>query len=607
MFLSPMAAVAEDDADLSISHTVSPSPATATAALTYSMNIFNNGPTIVATGVTVTDALPAGLTLVSATFTLRGGVSTPCTGTTTITCSIGNLTLGGGAAVVIVVTPQSPGELSNTATVRANESDPDPTNNTATAVTTVVPRASTPSLIDPNLALSTVISGLTEPTGLAFLGPGDLLVTEKSTGRVQRIVNGVNQGPVLTLPVNFAVERGLLGIALHPHFADNGLVYLYWTCRGPAAGSECEDGPPTGDIARVPLLGNRVDRFVWDGARLLFDSHLIRLRAFQADADQTGIFNQPLRGNHNGGKLSFGSDGKLYILIGDNGRRGWMQNITTGTLPDGRDDQFGGPEPDNAHLTGVILRLNDDGSTPEDKPFFGVGHQRSGEVGANIQKVFAYGIRNSFGMAFDPMSGQLWTEENGDDSFTEINRVEAGFNGGWVQIGGPVERIAELKAIEAGPRYFGLQQVRWPPTLLADTPEEALARLFLLPGARFTEPQLSWKFEIAPAGIGFISGQGLGAEYEGDLIVGAARDVLLGGQLWRLQLSDDRRDLVFSDARLADRVADNLDKFDLTESESLLFGTGFGVGTDIVTGPNGHLFVVSLSQGAIYEISRGVP
>ena len=155
MLLAPLVAGAREDADLSISLTVSPSPATATAALTYSMNIFNNGPAIVATGVTVTDTLPAGLTFVSATFNLRGGVSTPCTGTTTITCNIGNLTLGGGAAVVIVVTPQGPGEFSNTATVRANEADPDPTNNTATAVTTVVPRASSPALLDPNLALST--------------------------------------------------------------------------------------------------------------------------------------------------------------------------------------------------------------------------------------------------------------------------------------------------------------------------------------------------------------------------------------------------------------------------------------------------------------------
>ena len=68
-----------------------------------------------------------------------------------------------------------------------------------------------------------------------------------------------------------------------------------------------------------------------------------------------------------------------------------------------------------------------------------------GEVGENIQKIFAYGLRNSFGMAFDPMSGDLWEQENGDDSFSELNRVEPGFNSGWVQIMGPAERFAQFK------------------------------------------------------------------------------------------------------------------------------------------------------------------
>src|SRR6185436_6429887 len=108
-------------------------------------------------------------------------------------------------------------------------------------------------------------------------------------------------------------------------------------------------------------------------------------------------------------------------------------------------------------------------------------------------------------------------------------------------------------------------------------------------------------------------------EYEGDLIVGAARDFLSGGTLFRFNLksgtgtdrddqnaerSGNRRQLAFSDPRLNDGVADNLAKFEITESESLLFGTGFGIGTDIHTGPNGNLFVVSLSRGAIYEIFR---
>ena len=101
------------------------------------------------------------------------------------------------------------------------------------------------------------------------------------------------------------------------------------------------------------------------------------------------------------------------------------------------DDQFGGPQPDNAHLTGVVLRLNDDGTAPSDNPFFAAGAAMGGEVGANVQKIFSYGHRNSFGMAVDPTSGGLWLQENGDDTFSELNLVEPGTNGGWVQIAGP--------------------------------------------------------------------------------------------------------------------------------------------------------------------------
>jgi glucose/arabinose dehydrogenase len=104
-----------------------------------------------------------------------------------------------------------------------------------------------------------------------------------------------------------------------------------------------------------------------------------------------------------------------------------------------------GPRPDNAHLTGVVLRLNDDGTAPSDNPFFGTGASMGGEVGANIQKIFAYGIRNSFGFAFDPVAGSLWLEENGDDTFSQLSRVPPGLNSGWIQIRGPVSRIAEYK------------------------------------------------------------------------------------------------------------------------------------------------------------------
>src|SRR5262249_17587438 len=211
-------------------------------------------------------------------------------------------------------------------------------------------------------------------------------------------------------------------------------------------------------------------------------------------------------------------------------------------------------------------------------------------------------IRNGFGVAFDLATGQLWETQNGDDSGTEINRIDAGSNGGWVQIMGRLDHISDFKAIETSPQYFGLQQIRWPPTLIADSPEEALDRLFMLPGAHYLDPLLTWKFEIAPAGFGFIGGTGLGPESEGEMIVGGARDFLFDGHLFRLKPTPDRMDLDLSD--VGDRVIEAADKWDIHGSESLLFGKGFGVTTDILTGPDGSLFVVSLSKGAVYQIER---
>src|SRR5262249_3958045 len=230
------------------------------------------------------------------------------------------------------------------------------------------------------------------------------------------------------------------------------------------------------------------------------------------------------------------------------------------------------------------------------------------EVVANIQKIYAYGVRNGFGMAFDPYSGNLWDQENGDDAFDEMNRVTAGSNNGWVQIMGPSSRVAEFKQIESTYGAKVLQQLRWPPTNIADTPAAALQRLYMLPGAHYNEPEFSWKYAIPAAPLGFVQGRGLGPQYEGNMFVGAARTFLYGGFLFRFNMTADRLHFDFNDnPLLIDRVADNTDKFDITESAPLLIGQNFGITTDIQTGPNGNVFIVSNTNGAVYEISGKQP
>ena len=462
-------------------------------------------------------------------------------------------------------------------------------------------------MLDPNLKVTTVLNaGLAQPIGIVFLGQNDFLVLEKATGQVKRVTNSViSPTPVLDLAVNSASERGLLSLVLHPNFPTTPWMYVRWT--------ESSTGADTSNIAEVPLLGNRVDRFVWDGATLTSPQTIIQLRARQTNnipvPGHEGTQNPNEAGNHNGGVMRFGPDGKLYVFMGDQGRRGWLQNLANGPFETEPfvDDTFGGPAPDNAHLSGVILRLNDDGTAPADNPFFAVGAKMGGEVGANIQKIFSYGHRNAFGMAFDPYSGDLWETENGDDTFAELNRAVPGMNGGWIQIMGPQHRFFDYKDIEVNQFGGALQQVRYPPTRLADSPGQARKALFMLPGAKYVDPELSWKYESGPAGTTFVVGSALGAENDGTLWIGSSRAFGQvggsGGSIYRLRLNNNRKKVDVSDSALAEGVADNLAKFDPTESESLIVGVGFGTTPSIEQGPDGNLYVVSITDSAIYMIS----
>ncbi len=469
-----------------------------------------------------------------------------------------------------------------------------------------------PALLDPNLQVTTVLNtGISQPIGIVFLAANDFLILEKASGQIKRVINGVLQAtPTLDLAVNSNSERGLLSMVLDPNFATNHFAYIRWT--GSTTGADSTVALET------PLTGNRVDRFIRNGSTFTQDIPIIALRSLQTDniavTGHPGTNNPGANGNHNGGVLRFGPDGKLYLFMGDQGRRGWLQNLPNGpflTAPQ-VDDTFGGPAPDNAHFSGVIVRLNTDGTTPSDNPFFAVGAAIGGEVGANIQKIYSYGHRNGFGMAFDPYSGSLWETENADDAYSELNRVVPGMNGGWIQFAGPVSREPDFKFIETTQFGSALQQVRYPPTRVAYTGAQALSQLFMLPGAVYVEPDLSWRYEIGPAGATFVFGTALGPEYDGTFWFGSARSNQMvganGGSLYRLRFTPDRMHVdVSADPRLADRVADNLfraQKFDGTESETLQIGTGFGITPSIEQGPDGNLYVVSNTDNAIYRISR---
>jgi aldose sugar dehydrogenase len=382
------------------------------------------------------------------------------------------------------------------------------------------PVLAAPTLRDSNLSVNEITSGLNSPTTMAFIGTDDILVLQKDNGQVRRVIAGVLQpGAVLDVAVDNQSERGMLGIAVHPNFPTSPFVYLYYTESSTA-------GDSSGSAA-----ANRVYRYTWNGAALTSPVLIVDLPVTPGP-------------NHDGGVITFGPDGKLYIVIGDLNRNGQLQNFPSGPTPDD---------------TSVILRLNDDGSVPSDNPFF--------SQGGNVAKYYAYGIRNSFGLAFDPLTDELWMTENGPDSFDEINLVEPGFNSGWEKLMGPDARNSNN-----------------------------VTDLFTIAGSHYADPKFSWLNVVGPTAIVFLDSTSLGSQYENDAFAGDINN----GNLYHFRPNATRDGFLFSGAGLADLVADNNAELDET-----IIGTGFAGITDLKIGPDGRLYVVSFGDGKIYAISSG--
>ena len=388
-----------------------------------------------------------------------------------------------------------------------------------------------PIINDPNLKADLVANGLELPTGMAFLGPNDILVIEKEKGTVQRIIDGMMLAePLLDVNVGRVSERGLLGIAVSKNVTKgtdhHTYVFLFYSETLAKDG-----GNPVGNrLYRYELVNN--DTLV--NPKLLLD-----LPATPGPS-------------HNGGVVTIGPDNNVYVVVGDlnylnkSSANTLAQNVDGSPLPDGR---------------GGILRVTQDGGVVGDVGILGNEDP--------LNKYYAYGIRNSFGIAFDPLTGNLWETENGPNKGDEINLVEAGFNGGWRQIIGtsPVDKDFD------------------PDNDLVDFGGKG----------KYSDPEFEWGDTVAPTAIIFLNSDKLGIQYENDIFVGNTK----GGRIFNFDLNDDRTELVLNNP-LDDKVADTDD-----ELEDITFARGLGIITDLEVGPDGYLYVVSLSHGAIYKIITG--
>ena len=377
---------------------------------------------------------------------------------------------------------------------------------------------------DPRLRAEVVFSGLNFPTSMTFLGPDDILVLEKNNGTVKRIVDGrLLPDSLLHVEVSTVSERGMLGIATDRQ-ANNGstYVFLYFTEDDGKKSSESKE--------QQTVIGNRLYRYELVDDKLTNPKLLLDLPANPGPA-------------HNGGKMVIGPDHNLYIVNGDLYGSTILQNIANARQPDG---------------TGGVLHITQDG-----KPV------NNGILGSEypLSLYYAYGIRNSFGLAFDPVSGKLWDTENGPYYGDEINLVDPGFNSGWKKIQGiwtdNNEHIGDVAPLNP----HGLVNMNGK--------------------GKYSRPEFTWNSTVGVTGIDFLNSDNLGKQYENSLFVGDFHN----GNLYNFKLSSDRSQIVLRDS-LADKIANNEG-----ELKDVIFGQGFGAITDVKTGPDGYLYVLSVKEG----------
>jgi aldose sugar dehydrogenase len=374
-------------------------------------------------------------------------------------------------------------------------------------------------------------------SSMSFVGSDDILILNKNNGTIYRILNGtILKDSLLDVNVANKRERGLLGIA---NFKDNSVenIFLYFT--------EAQQNDGT-DICHVTWYcepstnpsGNRVYKYELDNNRLVNAKLLLNLPATPA----------PI---HNGGVIKVGPDKNLYVVIGDldgfvnKSSSTRAQNFKNGSNPDGR---------------AGILRITQDGDAVENGIL-------GNEFPMNLY--YAYGIRNSFGIDFDPITGNLWDTENGPEYGDEINLVNPGFNSGWNTVQGiwkPIEPKDPNLDFVAGDKLVY-------PKNLVDFGGKG----------KYSDPEFIWNDSVGVTDIKFFASDKLGKNYENDLFV-ASYNL---GVIFHFDLNVDRTELKLN-GQLKDKIADNN-----KELEDIIFLKGLGGIVDMEIGPDGYLYVLS--------------
>jgi glucose/arabinose dehydrogenase len=408
-----------------------------------------------------------------------------------------------------------------------------------------------PSINDQSLQLDLVVDGIQSPTSMAFLSDNLILITQKE-GIISKLdfTNPTTLEPVLELGnVNSKNERGLLGIAIDNNIPsedqsghnqpENRNVFIFVSETG------VQGEQDSSEITNSNELRNRVYKYSWDGKSLLNPIVILDLPAGPGT-------------NHQGGKIKVGPDGQLYAISGELQREGQLQNINNGPAPDD---------------SGVIFRVNPiDGSPSENNPFLKVADNSSNP----LAKYYAYGIRNSFGFDFDPITGNLWDAENGQDLYDEINLVQPGFNSGWKLVMGPISNSIGVTEND----------------------------LVNFQGSNYADPLLSWEQSRGITDLEFLKSDKLGEKYENNIFVGD----ITRGNLFFLEMNENRTGLQFENIP---NIAEDLVASNEDELYSITLGSGFEGIADIETGPDGNLYILTHSrtdggQGSLYRISENM-